>query len=289
MSTTTHDVSGAWIGDGVAEQYKLAENATRPYGDFIAQKIPKSSLEGEIYAMDLACGTGAMVAALYDVLPAAKKDSARVIGADISSDMLKYLETRGQEEGWKGLETKVVDARDMEFTDNTYTHFFINFGVMLMPNGTLKKCHDSIKPGGFIAVTGWQKLPWYPMFVRAAESLPSPPPFIPTELNIMSMFCANRPWQDPEYTRKELEDAGFEKVNVVLEERDADTGTAEQLAFAMGKVFEMIGMLWPEDGRAELVEGVKKGFLAAAKEDIGDRGSMTMKFEGIVGTGFKKV
>lgn len=287
--TPTADFRETWKAKGVAEQYKSAENATRPYADLIAQKIPQSSLEGDIHAMDLACGTGAMTAAFYDAIPTAKRDSARVVGADISTDMLAYLEKRGEQEGWKGLETKAMDAGDMMLPANTYTHFFITFGVFVMPNGTVQKCHDSITPGGFVGISVWQKLPWYGMVVRALERLPSPPSYIPTEADIMSMVCAKRPWQDPEYLRKELTDAGFENIEVVVEERDAETGTAEDFAFTMGKPLEMVGMFWPEEGRAELVEGVKKELLAVAKEEIGEGGMMKMKFTGIVGTGLKKV
>lgn len=111
MTDSTPDFTSAWKAKGIAEQYKLAEKATRPYADAIAQKIPQSSLENNVHAMDLACGTGAMTAALYDVLPASHKDSAHVVGADISPDMIEYIEKRGKEEGWKGLETKILDAK----------------------------------------------------------------------------------------------------------------------------------------------------------------------------------
>lgn len=176
----------------------------------------------------------------------------------------------------------------MELEANTYTHFFVTFGIFVMPAETLKKCHDSITPGGFVGITTWQKLPWYPMVVKALERLPTPPSHIPTEAELIAMFFAKRPWQDPAYVRKELEDAGFEKVDVVVEEKDADSGTAEQFADTMGKPLEMIGMFWPEEGRKELVEGAKKEFLNVAREEIGDAGSLTLKFRGIVGSGFKK-
>lgn len=289
MATSAPDFSDAWKGSGVAEQYKLAENATRPFADIIAKKIPQNSLEGEVHVMDLACGTGAMTAALYEVLPAAQRDSARVLGADISTDMLEYLAKRGEDEGWKGLETKVVDAKDMELPQNVYTHFFITFGVFVMPNGTVQKCHDATKPGGFIGISVWKRLPWYSMVSRAIERLPSPPSYIPTEADIMSMVFAKRPWQDPAYLRKELEDAGFEEVDIIVEDREVETGTAEQFTYTMDKVLGMVGMFWPEDGRAELVNGVKRELLTVAKEEIGEGGSVKMKFEGIVGTGLKKV
>jgi ubiquinone/menaquinone biosynthesis C-methylase UbiE len=99
-----------WKNSDVTEKYKSAEVVTRPMADAIVKRAALDKHEGEILAFDLGTGTGAQVAAFYDALPKEKWNSARILAGDISEPMLAFVKERGQQEGWTGLETGIVDG-----------------------------------------------------------------------------------------------------------------------------------------------------------------------------------
>jgi ubiquinone/menaquinone biosynthesis C-methylase UbiE len=102
-----------WLQDkSIAEKYARGELATRPFAEILVQtsRLATAKPEDEVYVLDVAAGTGAVEAAIYGALPKEKLGTVKVLGTDISQSMLDYLKVRGEKEGWKGLETEVVDA-----------------------------------------------------------------------------------------------------------------------------------------------------------------------------------
>lgn len=101
-----------WQDKATAERYARAELATRPFADLLVQssRLGTARPEDEVYVLDIAAGTGAVEASIYSALPKEKLDTVKVLGTDLSQSMLDYLEARAEKEGWKGLETKIVDA-----------------------------------------------------------------------------------------------------------------------------------------------------------------------------------
>lgn len=102
----------AWLDSSIAEKYKRGEFATKPFADVLVQKsgLTKSEAEDGNYVLDIAAGTGAVEAAIYSALPKEKWDALKVLGTDISGPMLEYLKARAETEGWKGVETEIVDG-----------------------------------------------------------------------------------------------------------------------------------------------------------------------------------
>jgi ubiquinone/menaquinone biosynthesis C-methylase UbiE len=115
MSHSDQDVKGvldSWQDKSAAERYARGEAATRPFAEILLQtsKLATAKLEDETYVLDIAAGTGAVEAAIYGALPKEKLGTVKVLGSDISQPMLDYLKARGEKEGWKGLETEIVDG-----------------------------------------------------------------------------------------------------------------------------------------------------------------------------------
>jgi ubiquinone/menaquinone biosynthesis C-methylase UbiE len=104
---------GSFLDAEAAQKYKNAEKATRPYAKIIVEKAGlaeflESGAEANI--LDFACGTGVVVQEIYDTIPREKWGQLKVLGTDISQPMLEYLRARGENQGWTGLETKIVDG-----------------------------------------------------------------------------------------------------------------------------------------------------------------------------------
>jgi ubiquinone/menaquinone biosynthesis C-methylase UbiE len=107
-----------FLGAEVAQKYKNAENATRPYAKTIIERsgiAAHLNSGAEANVLDFACGTGVVVQELYDTIPKENWEQLKVLGTDISSPMLKFLKARGEKQGWMGLETKVVDGNVSSF------------------------------------------------------------------------------------------------------------------------------------------------------------------------------
>jgi SAM-dependent methyltransferase len=111
-STNDHPSSAAWQKSNIAQKYLNAENATRLYASILVSKSNLANItsEDETHVLDLACGTGATVQEIYDVVPKDKWNGLKVHGGDVSQPMLDYLAGRGRENGWSGLSTGVVDG-----------------------------------------------------------------------------------------------------------------------------------------------------------------------------------
>lgn len=100
----------AWDNAEVVKRYQRAEDVTGPFAKNLVEKAGISSFEGTANIFDLATGTGVVVAKIYESLPVEKWGEVKVLGGDISEEMLKHLKDRRGKNGWNGLDTRVVDG-----------------------------------------------------------------------------------------------------------------------------------------------------------------------------------
>ncbi|KAF2795216.1 S-adenosyl-L-methionine-dependent methyltransferase [Melanomma pulvis-pyrius CBS 109.77] len=280
----------AWLDSSIAEKYKRGENATKPFADVLVQKsgLTKSEAEAGNYVLDIAAGTGAVEAAIYSALPEEKWDTLKVLGTDISGPMLEYLKARAETEGWKGVETAIVDGHDIKLPPNTYTHIFVNFGIFMLPPTALPTCLSLLRPEGFIGITTWSDLPWIPLVARAIARLPTPRPYCPTAAEIETKIYNGRAWNTPAYVAAQLREAGFEKVQTQEEVRDVEVGTPEQFMLPMAMPLAMVSTWWAEAEREKVLGDVQREMLEVVREDV-ERGDGRMRFSGILGMGWKGV
>lgn len=114
-STNAEHFNNLWGSPGSAARYANAEVASRPFAKIMVEKLDFASLDEQINVFDLATGTGIVVQELYDAVPHEKWDHIKVLGADVNREMLEYLKVRGEAQGWKGLETRVVDGNKVRW------------------------------------------------------------------------------------------------------------------------------------------------------------------------------
>jgi ubiquinone/menaquinone biosynthesis C-methylase UbiE len=150
--------SSQWTTPLSAVRYANAENATRPFAHAL---VSKATWSNPVAALDLATGTGVVVSEIYLSIPKARWDSVKVTGGDVSQPMLDYVKKRGEDNGWTGLETRIVDGNDMSGMEGEgFTHVLCTFGVFMMPDA-VKGLYGVMRPGGFVGVTTWKSLGWY--------------------------------------------------------------------------------------------------------------------------------
>jgi ubiquinone/menaquinone biosynthesis C-methylase UbiE len=92
--------------------------------------------------------------------------------------MLEYVEKRGKDNGWKGLETRIVNGDDMKNVEKeSFTHVLCTFGIFMLPNA-LRGMYGATKKGGFVGVTTWKSLAWYVLVPSITYPLCNPVVFI---------------------------------------------------------------------------------------------------------------
>lgn len=108
------------------------------------------------------------------------------------------------EEGWQRVQTKVLDAMDLQgVADGSQSHVLAGWVYFMTadPNKCLSESLRVLAPGGVLACTAWEGSEWLDVMntlkgVRPDLKLPELP----------------KAWSDAELLRGELEGAGFREV-----------------------------------------------------------------------------
>lgn len=275
----------------VAQRYKAAENATRPFARLMVQLTEQlttlKSTPVEIF--DLACGTGAVEAEIYDSVKKEEWKDLRILGGDISPPMLEYLKQRGEEEGWTGLETRVVDGGKLDegAVGEGFAHVFVGFAIFVLPPETIKQLTQKLLPGGTLAVSTWAYLPWFGLLAKTYAKMANGP-VLPTEEQLWRGMTNGRPWHQASFLEEHLKDAGLKTVQVVQRKERVDGGTPDSFMTTMGFVLGMLSAQWPEEKRETWLKEVGNTMKEILIEEVGGPdGHVFMEFEGIVGVGLK--
>ncbi|KAF2711849.1 S-adenosyl-L-methionine-dependent methyltransferase, partial [Pleomassaria siparia CBS 279.74] len=240
-----------WTEGDVAKRYARGELATRPFAEGLVRTAGLANATGNVNVLDIAAGTGAVEAAMYAALPKDKWNSAKVLATDISESMLAYLKSRGEEQGWSGLETKIMDGAAIDLPQDTYTHVFVNFGIFVMPLTVVPTCKTLLIPGGFIGITTWSYLSWVDILSRAIARLSIPQLYCPIASEIESKMYNGHAWNDPLFVVSQLNNAGFQNVEFREEEREVEVGTPEQFMLPMALPLKMISSTWWKEEERE--------------------------------------
>lgn len=154
---------------------KLTMDFLKPHCDEIIRIINPG---GSDIVLDVAAGTGEPGLTIASMLTEGK-----VIVTDLSEGMLHTASEKAMEREILNLETKVADACELPFPDNTFDAISCRFGFMFFPDMLLaaKEMSRVLKPGGRIATTVWgspEKNFWVTCIMQNIKEyieMPSPP------------------------------------------------------------------------------------------------------------------
>lgn len=200
---TRDQLRGAW--ESVAGGYdRLVTPHALPWGEQLVEQLGVA--DGD-RVLDIGTGSGAVA------LPAARR-GAHVAAVDVSPTMLDGLNRRATHEGLEEqIAGHLMDARELEFHDDTFDAALSRDGVTMVPDyargfGEMRRV---TRPSGRIAVASTcpdetEFIAWAFGAVRTAApdfELPMDPPPPPWVL------------ADPEVFARALEDAGLKDVTIV--------------------------------------------------------------------------
>jgi ubiquinone/menaquinone biosynthesis C-methylase UbiE len=166
------------------------------------------------HVLDIASGTGepSIAAALL------AGSSGKVIGTDLTEEMLVYARGKAEQAGVSNIEYRCVDGETLDFPVNCFDAVTIRWGLMFMPEplDCLQQAHAVMKENARIAIACWSapdKNPFVTLLMQTLANymdLPKPSTGTP------GIFAL----ADPERLHGTIEAAGFKYIT--LEELDID-------------------------------------------------------------------
>lgn len=133
---------------GRASNYDDGDN-----GDWhlrIAQRLVKyAQLNPRQQILDIATGTGMVAIEAAQIV----ETEGRVIGIDISAEMLDVAKQKSKMLGLSNIEFLLADAETLDFPANSFDRIFCSSAFIWMSDliGALKLWHQFLKPGGLLS------------------------------------------------------------------------------------------------------------------------------------------
>lgn len=226
---------------------RMTGGSTREVAQFLLTLDPK--IESSSIILDNACGTGIMTSEIMGLFPGAKP-KPKIFAADLAPSMVANFSDVARAKGWvkdqdnDGLTISVIDAEDLTYPDNIFTHSYTNLGFPFFPQAEKAAAHvyRTLKVGGTAFISTWSKLGYLRPLHEAQ----------------LRAFPDSKPWEIPmpkEWLTKEklvevLEKGGFDSEKIQIQERtvgyrgrDVDDLLAIMRAWLLGYVTNG----WTED------------------------------------------
>ncbi len=205
----SHD-GGTYGSDVAAEGWQRGVAARSDLRPITERMLDLAGIGSGHRVLDVAAGTG------EQTLMAARRvgPNGFVLATDIADRMLAYLEEAARSEGLTNVQTRLIDARQLELEPKSFDAGICRLALMLIPerDKALAGIHRALKPGtrfAAIVLSTAEKLPHISKslaIVRRHAGLP-PAPF-----EDPGMFALG----DPAALRSTFERAGFREVAIEI-------------------------------------------------------------------------
>ena len=200
---------GTYGSAAAAEGWRRgAADRAQDLGPITERMLDLAGIEPGYHVLDVAAGTG------EQTLMAARRvgPSGSILATDIADQMLAYLSEAAQETGLANVETRVVDARQLDLEAESFDAAICRSALMLIPerDKALAGIRRALKPGKKLAVVVLgtpEKLPHIAASLAIARRHAGLPP---APLEDPGMFALG----DPAVLRSTLEQAGFREVAI---------------------------------------------------------------------------
>ncbi|MHB1084617.1 MAG: class I SAM-dependent methyltransferase [Thiobacillus sp.] len=128
----------------------------------------RMALKGGERILDVACGTGAVSLAC-----AARLDTGRVTGVDISEGMLEQARAKAHARQLGNLAFKCTDLDSMDFGADAFDGACSGFGVFFMPDmeAAFIKIARHVRPGGAIGISSFSGAVMEPLSTAFIERI----------------------------------------------------------------------------------------------------------------------
>jgi ubiquinone/menaquinone biosynthesis C-methylase UbiE len=190
----------------------------RPAGDAIIERL---EIKEDDIVLDIAAGTGEPGLTIAAI---AKK--GKVIGVDLSGEMLLIADANATAKGLKNYSTKTADVCELPFEDSTFNKISCRMGFMFFPDMQLatNEMYRVLKPGGRLAISVWSapdKNFWYTVITDVINKYIKLPP---SSHGAPGMFRCSQPrLMTNIFTQAGFKHVGEQKIAGKVDFVDADT------------------------------------------------------------------
>ena len=110
--------------------------------------------------LDNAYGPGIVTGEIRKNLP--PSNIPQIHAVDFSPRMIDELRHKAEFEKWTHVNAAVMDAENLTFEDDKFSHSITNFGIFLFldPVKAAAEIYRTLQPGDVAVVTSWSKLGW---------------------------------------------------------------------------------------------------------------------------------
>ncbi|GFF56451.1 hypothetical protein IFM46972_10518 [Aspergillus udagawae] len=221
-----------------ASYERMTGGFTREVAKFLLTLQP--TVDSSSVVLDNACGTGIITEEILERVPTVK-----ICVADLAPSMVSNLASKAESRGWENVEASVMDAEELTFPGEMFSHSYTNLGILFFQNPEKAAAHiyRTLRPGGTASVTTWSELGYVAHVHRAQKAIR--PDSTPWELPI------DMAWFAEEKLRRVLDAGGFEAGNIQTQTRTVGYrgDDLDDLVDRMKTAFAVATEGWSEEGR----------------------------------------
>jgi len=246
----------------------LFEEMIAPIGDALLARADYQ--DGET-VIDLGCGGGATTLAIASAIA----PSGKVMGVDISPDLVAASQKRATKAGMTNIDFTCADASTVKLPDAPYDRLFSRFGSMFFedPVSAFSNLHGLVRKGGRIDLAIWgppRDNLWMMEMMGVVRNHVEVPPAVPRAPGPFA-------FEDLEYFGEIMDGSGFTNVDVIAYEGLQPVGgvgaTPEQaVAFAFSAL--AVGRLLSDTGDAVFAAASKELTDVFARHHVPGKGVM---------------
>jgi ubiquinone/menaquinone biosynthesis C-methylase UbiE len=162
------------------------------------------------------------------------------------------------------LEVRLMDAQNLDFPSNTFTHVYMNFGLAFVPDADrgAAEIYRTLVPGGTAFVSSWEHMGYLPLLSTACKTVrPNGDPLRPpiseewrTEKKLVDTFVAG----------------GFarEKIKILRKRTFMGGESVDALVESSLIPFSMALEGWSDAEKVELKECIKSNMSEEEKRTV---------------------
>ncbi|EWC47452.1 hypothetical protein DRE_00420 [Drechslerella stenobrocha 248] len=242
MSSQTSEMAAIAANFPGAEAYeKLTGGWPARISKTIISELPLP-ITADSVILDNCCGSGAITTAAVNFCQE-KGFMAKIHATDLSPGMAGHVASLHKDV--PEVQAVPMDAQELKFPDNTFTHVICAFGVFFCPDYDLgyREMYRVAAPGSVTVITSWKIVGWEPTInyiiqkIRPGQKafrLPAPPGF-----------------QDKDWVKERMEKAGWK--NVAVREIPDYTRAQGDIASGMFPLIQSVIEGWTDEEKQRFV------------------------------------
>jgi ubiquinone/menaquinone biosynthesis C-methylase UbiE len=254
---------GAKHFDKVAATYEprgASSKISKTAGELIAFAPPISQSS---IVLDNASGPGIITG---EILRQSESAGAapQIYAADISPAMIETL----RQKNWTGVKSDVMDAQELSYADDFFTHSFMNMGIFLIPDPEkgAAEIYRTLKFGGVAVITSIKQVGWVRTFQAAQREVRPEAP--------LWKGLLKEEWSTEEKLKSVLQAGGFSPESIDIKTTESSQ-PSHMIGSFLASIKDNVALMITKDWS----EAEKQQFAVVLEEQFENRISKPQEYE----------